>query len=176
MENICYFCTVKRFISLLKLSFLVILVHLTSVARASGQQGDTIEDDSWLDSVEVSLLTCGPAPEIYSLYGPRAPGRLGGQLGCLQYAGAVFRVTVCLWPHRLPHGRVPHAGDAGGIRSGKTMDQRAIRAPLQEGEEKAAFPPGRESEAGKRLLPIQLFLRQLHHKAQGLDCRQPQPQ
>ena len=62
----------KRFISLLKLSFLVILVHLTSVARASGQQGDTMEDDSWLDSVEVSLLTCGPAPEIYSLYGHTA--------------------------------------------------------------------------------------------------------
>lgn len=72
MENICYFCTVKRFISLLKLSFLVILVHLTSVARASGQQGDTMEDDSWLDSVEVSLLTCGPAPEIYALYGHTA--------------------------------------------------------------------------------------------------------
>lgn len=62
----------KRFISLLKLSFLVILVHLTSVARASGQQGDTMEDDSWLDSVEVSLLTCGPAPEIYALYGHTA--------------------------------------------------------------------------------------------------------
>lgn len=62
----------KHFISLLKLSFLVILVHLTSVARASGQQGDTMEDDSWLDSVEVSLLTCGPAPEIYSLYGHTA--------------------------------------------------------------------------------------------------------
>lgn len=72
MENICYFCTVKRFISLLKLSCLVILINLTSIARASGQQGDTMEDDSWLDSVEVSLLTCGPAPEIYSLYGHTA--------------------------------------------------------------------------------------------------------
>lgn len=62
----------KRFISLLKLSCLVILINLTSIARASGQQGDTMEDDSWLDSVEVSLLTCGPAPEIYSLYGHTA--------------------------------------------------------------------------------------------------------
>ena len=72
MENICYFCTVKRFISLLKLSCLVILINLTSIARASGQQGDTTGNDSWLDSVEVSLLTCGPAPEIYSLYGHTA--------------------------------------------------------------------------------------------------------
>lgn len=72
MENICYFCTVKRFISLLKLSCLVILINLTSIARASGQQGDTTGNDSWLDSVEISLLTCGPSPEIYALYGHTA--------------------------------------------------------------------------------------------------------
>ena len=72
MENICYFCTVKRFISLLKLSLLVILFNLTGTASAFEQQGDTMRNDSWIDSVEVSLLTCGPSSEIYSLYGHTA--------------------------------------------------------------------------------------------------------
>lgn len=72
MENICYFCTVKRFISLLKLSLLVVLLNMTGTASASGQQGDTLANDLWLDSVKVSLLTCGPSPEIYALYGHTA--------------------------------------------------------------------------------------------------------
>ncbi len=72
MENICYFCTVKRFISILKLSFLVILMNLTSSARAANQQAGTLDNDAWIDSVEVSLLTCGPEDEVYSLYGHTA--------------------------------------------------------------------------------------------------------
>lgn len=73
MENICYFCTVKRFISNLKLSFLVILMNLTSIVMAAdNQQVDTAYNDAWLDSVEISLLTCGPEDAVYSLYGHTA--------------------------------------------------------------------------------------------------------
>lgn len=72
MENISYFCTVKRFISILKLLGLVILMNLTSFSMAGNQQVDNLDNDIWIDSVEISLLTCGPKDEIYALYGHTA--------------------------------------------------------------------------------------------------------
>ncbi len=72
MENISYFCIVKRFISILKLSGLVIMMNLTSFSMAANQQEDVLDNDAWIDSVEISLLTCGPKDEVYALYGHTA--------------------------------------------------------------------------------------------------------
>ncbi len=68
MQNISYFCIVKR-INIIYIKFVVscILLFFSSIATVSAQNGITD-----MDSVEVSLLTCSPHQEVYSLYGHTA--------------------------------------------------------------------------------------------------------
>lgn len=68
MQNIRYFCTVKRLKSLFFRTTLLIYVFLTVTVSANA---DTITNVKQ-DSIEISLLTCGPGREAYSLYGHTA--------------------------------------------------------------------------------------------------------
>lgn len=67
MQNISYFCIVKVFISFLRFYLLTLLftIHPYIVKAQEG-----IYDSS--DSVTISLLTCQPYHEVYSLYGHTA--------------------------------------------------------------------------------------------------------
>lgn len=68
MEIIRYFCIVKRFNSLLRTLCLVVFISITAGVHAQ-------ERSSWeheMDSVEISLLTCSPGVEVWSLYGHTA--------------------------------------------------------------------------------------------------------
>lgn len=67
MQNISYFCIVKVFISFLRFYLLTLLFTIyPHIVKA--QEG--IYDSS--DSVTISLLTCQPYHEVYSLYGHTA--------------------------------------------------------------------------------------------------------
>jgi hypothetical protein len=66
LENISYFCIVKHSIKDIKRRFLLVIVLIVSGLNCFSQETDP------LDSVEVSLLTCSPHEEIYSLYGHSA--------------------------------------------------------------------------------------------------------
>lgn len=68
MEIIRYFCIVKRFIRDLRTLYLAVFVFLTASAAAAAQ--DSTHHP--MDSVEVSLLTCSPGNEVWSLYGHTA--------------------------------------------------------------------------------------------------------
>lgn len=63
MNNISYFCIVKRFTSILR----TVIIGFTLLF---GTQTYTQADE--MDSVRISLLTCSPHEEIYSLYGHTA--------------------------------------------------------------------------------------------------------
>ena len=68
MGNISYFCIVKRFISLL--GYFSLLVCLSYANNTSAQPH--VESGLDMDSVEISLLTCRPRQNVYSLYGHTA--------------------------------------------------------------------------------------------------------
>ena len=62
-----YFCIVKRFKYNFRCIFAFLLIILTT--KASAQQ---TEAPQWVDSVDISLLTCGPGQEVWSYYGHTA--------------------------------------------------------------------------------------------------------
>ena len=72
----------KRFKHIFRAFLAVLLINLTTQATAQdfqvGQENPasnthTVENkDSWLDSVDISLLTCGPGQEVWSYYGHTA--------------------------------------------------------------------------------------------------------
>ena len=68
MEIIRYFCIVKRFNSLLRTLSLVVFISLTAGAHAQ-ETGSGVNE---MDSVKISLLTCSPGMEVWSLYGHTA--------------------------------------------------------------------------------------------------------
>ncbi len=63
-----YFCIVKRFKYILRTLMLVAIA--TFCMQAHAQQQDSLLAD--MDSVEISLLTCSPGHEVWSLYGHTA--------------------------------------------------------------------------------------------------------
>ncbi len=63
-----YFCTVKHFICILRYTILSVFL-LSANALSAQQQHDTTQN---ADSIEVSLLTCRPRQNVYSLYGHTA--------------------------------------------------------------------------------------------------------
>ena len=79
-----YFCIVKRFNVFFRAFLVVLLINLTTNLFAQDFQGDNSSESSaealnaspyepaWLDSVEISLLTCGPGQEVWSYYGHTA--------------------------------------------------------------------------------------------------------
>ena len=70
MQNMSYFCTVKYFRCFLT----VITTCLTLVAAEASNiiSNDTTRQAPDRDSIEISLLTCAPGREVYSLYGHTA--------------------------------------------------------------------------------------------------------
>jgi len=69
MRNISYFCIVKRFVNILKCIAFTIFLLLTDDLAAQDTESALVFD---MDSVEISLLTCSPREQIYSLYGHTA--------------------------------------------------------------------------------------------------------
>ena len=69
MRNISYFCTVKcsRYIPIAVIACSIMLIF--SNIRAYAQEKQSFADT---DSVRISLLTCAPGTEVYSLYGHTA--------------------------------------------------------------------------------------------------------
>ena len=84
MKIISYFCIVKRFKHIFRVILAVILTNLTTIVTAQDFSGNNAPDISvqnsrvneeataWLDSVDISLLTCGPGEEVWSYYGHSA--------------------------------------------------------------------------------------------------------
>ena len=74
MRNISYFCIVKRIIRFFYTTFVALLMLFNSEASASPLPDLSLSEisDSALASVEISLLTCKPHEEVYSLYGHTA--------------------------------------------------------------------------------------------------------
>lgn len=70
MNNISYFCIVKRFTSILR--FVFFCLAFLSFGQAKASPDTSLISDEELDSVRISLLTCSPHEEIYSLYGHTA--------------------------------------------------------------------------------------------------------
>lgn len=69
MKNIAYFCIVKKLnIFLYRLLLTLILLDISKIAIGS----TTNYAETPADSIRVSLLTCSPHDEIYSLYGHTA--------------------------------------------------------------------------------------------------------
>ena len=62
-----YFCSVKRFKYIFRCIFAFLLIILTTKASAQ----ETVVPQ-WVDSVDISLLTCGPGQEVWSYYGHTA--------------------------------------------------------------------------------------------------------
>ena len=81
-ENISYFCIVKHLEKVIKLRFIALITLIISEISVSYAQNglstvyesnDTVFSEiDPMDSVEVSLITCSPHEEIYSLYGHSA--------------------------------------------------------------------------------------------------------
>ena len=72
MENISYFCIVKTYSLKKTLLFLFLILLNFSKIGAAENATLTKEQLAWCDSVEISLLTCSPHDEVYSLYGHTA--------------------------------------------------------------------------------------------------------
>lgn len=68
MEIIRYFCIVKRFNCFLRTLCLAVFAFLTANLHA----GNSNQRQQPMDSVEISLLTCSPGIEVWSLYGHTA--------------------------------------------------------------------------------------------------------
>ena len=74
----------KRFKDIFRAFLVLLLINLTTVAKAQELSERKLSDDSeiqqrinheslaWLDSVDISLLTCGPGQEVWSYYGHTA--------------------------------------------------------------------------------------------------------
>ncbi len=74
----------KRFKHIFRAFWAVLLIILTTTAKAQGIPGHSSPDSpvgnrhisptepAWLDSVDISLLTCGPGDEVWSYYGHTA--------------------------------------------------------------------------------------------------------
>ena len=74
----------KRFKYIFRAFLAVLLINLTTLANAQDFQGNRPQENSernymsspesqaWLDSVDISLLTCGPGQEVWSYYGHTA--------------------------------------------------------------------------------------------------------
>ena len=74
----------KRFKHIFRTFWVVLLIILTTTAKAQENPGYPSTDSSalnsrtlsttpaWLDSVDISLLTCGPGEEVWSFYGHTA--------------------------------------------------------------------------------------------------------
>lgn len=81
-ENISYFCIVKHLEKVIKLRFIALITLIISEISVSyaqnglspvSESNDTVFSEiDPMDSVEVSLITCSPHEEIYSLYGHSA--------------------------------------------------------------------------------------------------------
>lgn len=69
MKNISYFCSVKRTRTLIRTAALSVLFLITTVANAAVTDG---KSDNPAHRMEISLLTCAPGQEVYSLYGHTA--------------------------------------------------------------------------------------------------------
>ena len=69
VRNISYFCIVKRFKRHLTIAILAIFMFL---AHSNNAYANDLNATSEPDSIEISLLTCGPRPNVYSLYGHTA--------------------------------------------------------------------------------------------------------
>lgn len=69
MRNISYFCIVKRFRHIFMCVVTTIFLLLTNGAMAQNSEATQPED---LDSLDISLLTCGPRQTVYALYGHTA--------------------------------------------------------------------------------------------------------
>ena len=69
MGNISYFCIVKRFKYNLRWCWVLIFMLLTTALK--GQDRNALPKVN-TDSIKISLLTCGPGSEVYSLYGHTA--------------------------------------------------------------------------------------------------------
>ncbi len=68
VEIIRYFCIVKRLDSIFRKTCLLLFVFLTTHAWA----GENNDAQARFDTMEVSLLTCSPGDEVWSLYGHTA--------------------------------------------------------------------------------------------------------
>ena len=64
MKNISYFCIMKRFERILKYIMAAVLLILSAASTARANNPG--------DNIEISLLTCGPRQNVYSLYGHTA--------------------------------------------------------------------------------------------------------
>lgn len=69
VRNISYFCIVKRFKRHLTIAVLAIFMFL---AHGNNAHANDLNATVEPDSIEISLLTCGPRPNVYSLYGHTA--------------------------------------------------------------------------------------------------------
>lgn len=69
MRNMNYFCIVKRFKTFIILTIICLISLNTNEISASNSVQSLITDE---DSIEISLLTCAPGQEVYSLYGHTA--------------------------------------------------------------------------------------------------------
>ena len=74
MQNINYFCIVKRFKSILRLQFLILLLLFGSgnMAFASNELMDSVALAHADSAIQIGLLTCQPGQEVYSVYGHTA--------------------------------------------------------------------------------------------------------
>lgn len=59
----------KRFIEYVKTAFALLVALMACTDKAKAAEYATAE---YMDSVEISLLTCSPHEEVYSLYGHTA--------------------------------------------------------------------------------------------------------
>ena len=88
MGNISYFCIVKQ----IKGSFNIVFVSLLLMFSLKSSATESVEPG--MDSVTVSLLTCGPGSEVWSLYGHtaiRIDDRRSGQDMVVNYGLFSFR-------------------------------------------------------------------------------------
>ena len=69
MRNMKYFCTVKRVTHTLIVAIVCFISLACSEIHASTHTAQPTIDD---DSIKISLLTCAPGDEVYSLYGHTA--------------------------------------------------------------------------------------------------------
>ena len=74
MNNISYFCIVKRFKSNLTALLTALLLLAGNSNKAYAQEPESLPQatDSEMDSVRISLLTCSPGEQVWALYGHTA--------------------------------------------------------------------------------------------------------
>lgn len=70
MKIIRYFCIVKRLNNILRTIFLPVLLLAVTLAKGQGTSDSTMLRQ--VDSISISLLTCSPGQQVWSLYGHTA--------------------------------------------------------------------------------------------------------